>query len=90
MANTLSRCPAFTSREEGTTMADSGTLPRSDQGIEVGAVQIKACYAFGVTGILPGPYRITQLFKYRDLISTHELSLRFPNWINLPHLFTYL
>jgi len=47
------------------------------------------CYAFVVTGIFPGSYRITQLSVYRYLNRNHELSFGFPCWIYLPDLFTY-
>jgi hypothetical protein len=39
-ADTLSRCPAFTSREGGTTAAGQQTLLRKEQWVEIGAMQI--------------------------------------------------
>jgi len=39
-ADTLSRCPAFTSREGGTTAAGQQTLLRKEQWVEIGAMQL--------------------------------------------------
>jgi hypothetical protein len=39
-ADTLSRCPAFTSREGGTTAAGQQTLLRNEQWVQIGATQL--------------------------------------------------
>jgi hypothetical protein len=38
--DTLSRCPAFTSREGGTSAAGQHTLLRKEQWVEIGAIQL--------------------------------------------------
>jgi len=54
-ADTLSRCPAFTSREGGTTAAGKQTLLRKEQWLEVGAMQLHdmeiGCLNFGAMDI---------------------------------------
>jgi hypothetical protein len=39
-ADTLSRCPAFTTREGGTTAAGQPTLLRKEQWMEIGGMQL--------------------------------------------------
>ena len=39
-ADTLSRCPAFTSREGGTTAAGQQTLLQKEQWVEIGTMQL--------------------------------------------------
>jgi len=40
-ADTLSRCPAFTSKEGGTTSATNHMMLRKEQWLEVGAMQLE-------------------------------------------------